>query len=178
MNRLTRLSFVFILLAAVTACAGPKVSQDYNEDTEFDPGWGRYEWRGGTSQIDGVSHSRLQRITEQAMVQRGYRLDPDNPQFYVSVSGTTRAAVGGGKSVGISIGLPVGNSGSIGLGGSKSLEDRKQEGVIIVDITDAENNELVWRGSAEGIALRDFELAREQQLRKVIDRLLAQFPPE
>ena len=87
MNRLTRLSFVFILLAVITACAGPKVSQDYNEDTEFDPGWGRYEWRGGTSQIDGVSHSRLQRITEQAMVQRGYRLDPDNPQFYVSVSG-------------------------------------------------------------------------------------------
>src|SRR5690554_556877 len=95
---------VFIMLSLLIACAGPKVSQDYNEDTEFDPGWGRYEWRGGTSQIDGVSHSRLQRITEQAMVQRGYRLDPDNPQFYVSVSGTTRAAVGGGKSVGISIG--------------------------------------------------------------------------
>ena len=86
--------------------------------------------------------------------------------------------MGGGKSVGISIGLPVGNRGSIGLGGSKSLEDRKQEGVIIVDITDANSNELVWRGSAEGIALRDFELAREQQLRRVIDRLLAQFPPE
>jgi len=178
MTRVIKLPLILFILASITACAGPKVSQDYNENTEFDPGWGRYEWRGGTSQIDGVSHSRLQRITEQAMVQRGYRLDPDNPQFYVSVSGTTRAAVGGGKSVGISIGLPVGNSGSIGLGGSKSLEDRKQEGVIIVDITDAESNELVWRGSAEGIALRDFELSREQQLRKVIDRLLAQFPPE
>ncbi len=178
MIRLMKLPLILFTLAVITACAGPKVAQDYNPDTEFDSGWGRYEWRGGTSQIDGVPHNRLQRITEQAMVQRGYRLDTDNPQFYVSVSGTTRAAVGGGKSVGVSIGLPVGNRGSVGLGGSKSLEDRKQEGVVIVDITDAESNELVWRGSAEGIDLRDFELAREQQLRQVIDRLLAQFPPE
>ena len=166
------------LAVLVTACAGPKFEQDYNPGTQFDRGWGRYEWRGGQSQIPGVEHSRLKRVAQEAMAAKGYRLDNDNPQFYVSLNGATRAARGGGKTLGLSIGLPIGGNAGVGLGGSKSLDNTNQEGVIVMDFIDAQTDELVWRGSAAGIDLKQFELSREDQLKNLVAKLLAQYPPE
>lgn len=173
-------SFIVVsVLFFITACAAPKIEQDYKPETEFDPGWTYYEFRGGSSQIQGVDYRRLETIAQEILASEGYQVAPHEPQFYVDITGATRLATGGGKSLGISIGLPVGSHGSVGVGGSKNLDgEGRQEGVIIVDITNAQTNELVWRGSASGIPLEDFELAREAQLREVMRKLLAQFPPE
>lgn len=168
-----------ILIFWLTACAGPKVEQDYNPDTDFDRDWVRYDWRGSQSQVPGYDAPRLKRTAEQALMAQGYQLDPDNPDFLVDISALTRAATGGGKSLGLSIGLPVGRHGSVGIGGSKNLDDeQRQEGVIIVDLTEADSGQLLWRGSASGIPLKDFELGRQDQLQQTLERLLAQFPPE
>lgn len=170
---------LLILIFWLTACASPKVEQDYNPDTDFDRDWARYDWRGSQSQVPGYDAPRLKRTAEQALTVQGYQFDSDNPDFLVDISALTRAATGGGKSLGLSIGLPVGRHGSVGIGGSKSLGDQqRQEGVIIVDLTEAESGQLLWRGSASGIPLKDFELGRQDQLQQTLERLLAQFPPE
>lgn len=179
MRHLFRCTLAIGLLLIITACAGPKIEQDYKPGTEFDSGWTYYEFRGGSSQIEGADYRRLETIAQEILAGQGYQLAPHEPQFYIDITGSTRLATGGGKSLGISIGLPVGSHGSVGVGGSKNLDgEGRQEGVIIVDITNAQTNELIWRGSASGIPLEDFQLAREAQLREVMRKLLAQFPPE
>lgn len=179
MRHVFRIPTLLLALALLVACAGPKVEQDYNPDTDFDRDWTRYDWRGSQSQVPGYDAPRLKRAAEQALTAQGYRQDPDNPDFLVDISALTRAATGGGKSLGLSIGLPVGRHGSVGIGGSKSLGDQqRQEGVIIVDLTESESGQLLWRGSASGIPLKDFDLSRQDQLQRALERLLAQFPPE
>lgn len=167
-----------VALATLVACTGPSYEQDYKPGTDFNSSWERYQWRGGQSQIPGVEHQRIQQVAEQALASQGYAKDPDSPQLLLNLSALTRPATSGNRSLGLSIGLPVGRHGSVGVGGAKSLGNERQEGVLILDITHAESRDLIWRGSATGIALKDFNLAREDQLRKALERLLAQFPPE
>ncbi len=179
MRHILKYITAFGALVLITACAGPNIEQDYKPGTKFDPGWTYYEFRGGSSQIEGVDYRRLETIAQDILASQGYQLAPEAPQLYIDITGSTRLATGGGKSLGLSIGLPVGSHGSIGVGGSKNLDgEGRREGVIVVDITNAQTNELIWRGSASGIALKDFELAREAQLREVMRKLLEQFPPE
>ena len=79
--------------------------------------------------------------------------------------------------IGIGIGLPIGTNGSIGLGTSSPLGKGKQEGVMVIDITQAATNTLIWRGNAEAIPLINFTLGAEQKLRASIAELLTPFPP-
>ena len=90
----------------------------------------------------------------------------------------SRVSTGGNTSIGIGIGLPVGGNGSIGLGTSQILGKGKQEGVIVIDITQTSSNTLIWRGNAEGIPLINFSLKAEQKLRESVSKLLAPFPPQ
>lgn len=177
-KRLLLAALLVATMGTLAACAGPKYEQDYKPGTDFDPEWQRYQWRGGQSQVPGVEHQRLQQVADQALAAQGYEQDPENPQLLLNLSALTRPATGGNRSLGLSIGLPVGRHGSVGVGGAKSLDDDRQEGVLILDITHAESRDLIWRGSATGIPLKDFNLARETQLKSAMEKLLEQFPPE
>lgn len=178
MKCLTQTALIGLSLLLIAACASNNFEQDYRPETDFSPDWQRYAWRGGQSQVPGVSQQQLLQVAERALAEQGYEKDEDNPELLLSLSAVTRAATGGGRSVGLSIGLPVGSRGAVGLGGSRNLDNEKMEGVLILDVTRAEDHELIWRGSAAGIALKDFELARQAQLQQTFHKLLAKFPPE
>jgi len=178
LQRLTQTALIGLSLLLLTACASNKLEQDYKPGTEFNPDWQRYEWRGGQSQIPGVHHQQLRQVAERALAEQGYEKDEDTPELILSLSALTRPSTGANRSVGLSVGLPIGTRGAVGVGGSRSLDNEKMEGVLILDITRAEDNELIWRGSAAGIAMRDFELSRQEQLQQTFHKLLAQFPPE
>lgn len=177
-QRLTQTALIALSLLLLTACASNKFEQDYQPDTVFNPEWQRYDWQGGQAQVPGVSQQQLRQVAERALAEQGYEKDEDAPELLLTLSAVTRPSTGANRSVGLSVGLPVGNRGAVGVGGSRSLDQDKMEGVLILDITRAEDNELIWRGSAAGIALRDFELARQAQLQQTFHRLLEQFPPE
>ena len=49
------------------------------------------------------------------------------------------------------------------------------QGTLIVDLVDASNNQLVWRGIAEK-SVNDAQATREQ-LQPIVQKLLADFPP-
>lgn len=177
-QRLTQTALICLSLMLLAACATNNLEQDYQPDTVFNPDWQRYDWRGGQVQVPGASQQQLRQIAERALAEQGYEKDEDAPELLLSLSAVTRASTGANRSVGLSVGLPIGTRGAVGLGGSRSLDNDKMEGVLILDITRAEDNELIWRGSAAGIAIRDFELARQAQLQQTFHKLLAQFPPE
>jgi hypothetical protein len=84
---------------------------------------------------------------------------------------------GGNTSIGVGIGMPVGSHGGVGMSTGQTLGQGKQEGVIVIDITQSSSNSLIWRGNAEGIPLINFSLKAEQKLRESFSQLLTPFPP-
>jgi hypothetical protein len=167
-----------LLLALIlSACAAPKYQQDFKAGTQFSD-LKTYSWRNLDVQIEGASKPQLQRLLDEQLQSQGYQLVQDKPDMLLDMQGFTRVSEGGNTSLGIGIGLPVGSHGSIGLGTDKMIGQGKQEAVIVLDISRADSNTLVWRGNAEKIPLSHFKLDSEQKLRDSISKLLTQFPPK
>jgi len=51
-------------------------------------------------------------------------------------------------------------------------------GLIILDITAKDTNEIVWRGSVDDVPLDYFSLKNQTELNKVLINLVQQFPPK
>lgn len=171
-NRLLLLLTVIL----VSACAGPKFQQDYRPDSNFSH-LKTYSWRQISTEIPGTESSQLQRLADNQLRTNGYVLNNESPDMILDMTVVTRVSTGSSTGVGLSIGLPIGRNGSIGLGGGKSIPNDKFEGVILLDVTESKNNDLLWRGSAEGIPLTHFELKNQTQLDLVMGKLIKQFPP-
>lgn len=170
---LAALSIGVLLL---TGCANVHYANDYKTGTDFSQ-LKTYSWRAVTVDIGGANHALLQNLADQQLQAQGFIPVKDQPDMLIDMQIFARASTGGNSSIGVGIGLPVGRHGSIGLGTSQLLNREKQEGVIVVDITQAKSNSLIWRGNAEGIPLAQFSLSAEHKLGETMAQLLSQFPP-
>lgn len=167
-----------ILLAAVvlTGCANVRYANDYKSGTRFD-GLKTYNWRAVTVDVSGANQALLERLADKQLAGQGFVRTQDKPDLLLDMQVFARESQQGNTSIGIGVGMPIGRSGSVGLGTSQLLNRGKQEGVMLVDITRASDNTLIWRGTAEGIPLIQFSLSAEQKLGATMAQMLGQFPP-
>lgn len=177
MRQLVFISLLSGLLLLLSGCATIKYADDYKSGTDFS-GLKTYSWRAITVDVAGTDKSLLQQLVDEQLRAQGFVLAQTNADVLIDMQVFSRVSKGGNTSIGIGIGLPVGRNGSIGLGTGQMLGKGKQEGVILIDITQTSSNTLIWRGNAEGIPLINFSLKAEQKLRESISKLLAPFPPQ
>lgn len=164
------------VLVLLVSCNAVRVNYDYDPNTDFSS-YATYDYfidmETGLSQLD---EKRLLRVLDSTLQSRGYLLsgEPDflvnimseeyqgGPQNNVGVGlGGTNRNVGGG----ISIGIPVGNT--------------QWERRIQFDFVDAQKNVLFWQGVAQsGFRENASPLVREEQLRKVVEKVFSKFPPK
>lgn len=171
--RFSLLIFSFI----IGGCAAPDYQQDFKPGTDFSQ-LKTYNWRKLSSEIPGFNTQQLQTLADSQLLSQGLSRTETDPDLLIDMTIVTRISAGASTGVGLSIGLPIGRFGSIGVGGGKSLPNDKQEGIIIVDFTEATSNQLIWRGSAEDIPMKDFSLKGEEELSAILNKLLSQFPPQ
>ncbi len=176
MRQLVSICLMSGMLLLLSACASIKYADDYKAGTDF-TGLKTYNWRAITVDVGGVDKAFLQNLADEQLRAQGFVLADTSADVLIDMQVFSRISTGGNTSIGIGIGLPVGNSGSIGLGTGQTLGKGKQEGVIVIDITQTTSNTLIWRGNAEGIPLINFSLKAEQKLREIFTQLLQPFPP-
>lgn len=165
------------LVACSLGCSNTRYVQDFKSGTDFSQ-LKTYSWRSANIEIPGIGAPYLQQLADEQLQAQGFVPVTTKADFLVDMQGFSRASSGGNTSIGIGLGLPIGRHGSIGLGTGQTLGKGKQEGVIVIDITQAASNTLIWRGNAEGIPLINFSLKAEQKLRATFTQLLTQFPPQ
>ncbi|MFC3115827.1 DUF4136 domain-containing protein [Cellvibrio fontiphilus] len=175
----TRIYALFTLVASLlfSGCASVHYANDYKSGTQFN-NLKTYNWRAITLDIGGTDQALLTRLADKQLATQGFILDKNQPQLLLDLQVFSRQSQSGNSSIGIGIGMPVGRHGSVGLGTSQLLNRGKQEGVMLIDVTRASDNTLIWRGSAEGIPLIQFSLSAEQKLGDTMAQLLGQFPPK
>jgi hypothetical protein len=177
-TQILTLNRLLLLLAmlVVSGCAGPKFQQDYRPDSSF-TNLKTYTWRQVSTEVPGTDSHQLQHMADAHLLANGFAQNNETPDMVLDMTVVTRVSTGSSTGIGLSIGLPIGQHGSIGLGGGKSVPNDKFEGVILLDITESKNNDLLWRGSAEGIPLKNFDLKNQTRLDLVLGKLIKQFPP-
>ncbi|WP_039915342.1 DUF4136 domain-containing protein [Cellvibrio mixtus] len=164
-------------LMLLGACTQIRYSDDFKSGTEFN-GLKTYQWRSVTVDIGGTDKDLLQRLADNQLRTQGFVAADKAPDVLLDLQVFSRESSGGNTSIGIGIGMPVGRHGSVGLGTGQILGKGKQEGVIVIDVTQTKSNTLIWRGTAEGIPLINFSLKAEHKLSESFTQLLQQFPPK
>lgn len=174
-------AMLLLVLLFVTGCATKnKVTQDFKPGTDF-RSYKTFNWHNFSSDISASNQIAIQREVEQQLSQQGFQLVANTgaADLVLDLSIIKQTASASNTGVGLSIGLPIGRSGSIGLGTSKLLgNDDKYAALIILDITAQATNQVLWRGSAEDVPLDHFSLRNEAKLNSVLANLTKQFPPK
>ncbi|WP_350287136.1 DUF4136 domain-containing protein [uncultured Croceitalea sp.] len=172
MKRLLAITILILL----SACNAVRVNYDYDSKTDFSNYTTYNYFNDIESGLSGLDEKRLFKALDSALQAKGYLL-AEEPDFYINIlSSEFRAAptnnvgigVGGtGRNVGggVSVGLPIGNSGI-----------QRQ---IQFDFVDSQKDALFWQAVAEsGFRDNASPSVREAQLQKVVAKVFAKFPPE
>jgi Domain of unknown function (DUF4136) len=172
-------SLALLFALCLTGCASSgKVTQDYKPDTDFRP-YKTFSWHNYSSDLTSADQIAIQRAVEQQLQQQGFSLVSGQSDMVLDLSIIQQPAAPSSTGIGLSIGLPIGRHGAIGLGTSKLLaNDPKMAALIIVDITAQASHQILWRGTVENIPLSDFTLSNHAKLNTKLRDLLAQFPPK
>ena len=171
---------IFLLLALFLAsCANTnKVTQDFKPGTDFSA-YKTFSWHNFSSDIPTSDQLAIQREVEQQLSQQGLQLVTANADVVLDLAIIKHVASQSSTGVGLSIGLPIGRHGGIGLGTNKLLgNDNKFSALIILDITAKAANQVLWRGSADEVPLDYFSLRNQAKLNPVLRNLVKQFPPK
>lgn len=170
-----------LLLLAPLACSTVQVSVDYDPDEDFSA-YRTYAWLPGTPEATGNSrldtpmiHQRVREAIDQTLADKGFRRVEANPDFWVAYF----------MSVEKKIDVYTTNRLYGGYGWTVSIPETRvseyDEGSLIIDVSDAREKELVWRGIGQG-RLRKTPLEDPEEQRKevyrVVDEILADFPPK
>lgn len=179
LTRACTISCFFLLASALSGCAtSSKVTQDFKPGTDFKI-YKTFAWHNYSSEISTGNQIAIQHGIEQQLALQGFKLVTEVPNLVLDLTILKHAASRSSTGVGLSIGLPVGRHGGVGIGTNNLLnKGEKMVGLIILDITAKDTNEIVWRGSVDDVPLDYFSLKNQTELNKVLISLVQQFPPK
>lgn len=169
-------TFLLVLFVIVSSCNAIRVNYDYEKDADF-TGYTTYSYYDdmdmGLSELDT---KRLIRVFDEVLKSKGLRFSTE-PDFFVNIQSTTfhtpkkntvGVGVGGtGRGVGggISVGIPVGRP------------DVFRE--IRFDFVDSQKDMLFWQAVSESTFKENASPdIREENLRQIVEKVLAKYPPK
>jgi len=155
------------------SCSGLSVKSDYDPGVDF-AGLKTYDWMPVPEQI-GISDldlARLKKAVDTQLQAKGHSVSSEKPDFLVAVH------------FGVEDKVRVSNTGYGyhygGFYGSSGVRTYQyEEGTLILDFVNPESKNLMWRGSATG-ELKNLKTPekREQEINKVVEKILKKFPPK
>jgi len=181
---------LFVCAAGLAACGGGiQIQTDYNPQQDF-TGYHTYRWAERTPTGDDdprvyndIIKSRVQYAADSVLKTKGFeRVDSGRAEFLMSWHGAINGKVSYNTvntHYGYGWGGYYGGGWGGGMGSSRTYVNEWDEGTLIMHVIDAESNELVWMGSAQGKLNepRSGEEARERDL-DLLKRILGSFPPD
>jgi uncharacterized protein DUF4136 len=165
-------------LVPLMGCSAATVSADFNPAFDF-ADFRSWMWIDDAPRVNDVRIAsdivagRIRSATEAVLEEKGFRLVTSNPDFEVGWMASVEDRVNYNT---YNTAHPRGRYGTYWT--SQTVATPYTEGTLVIDVFDADNQELVWRGIGEGKARfdRDPEGAEKQAL-KVMREILGGFPP-
>ena len=173
------------LTLVVGACSGIQVNSDYNPDIDFTLyrtfAWAEGAGTGDDPRVDNdLVDQRFRRAIESELVSRGMeKTASGQPDVFVGYQMALDDRVSY-QTVNSYYGTGWGYRGVYGgVGTSRTTSTEYTVGTLVIDVYDARQRELVWRGSGEGKVnqARDPEESQER-INQAVTRIFRDFPVE
>ncbi len=186
----------FVVLAVflfVAPAFAQKIYIDYDQDYDLTT-VKTYDWKEtaetSLDQSNPLLHKRIQEMIQQRIDASAVTLDTANPDVYVTYHteseeemslNTTDFGYGYPSRWGYGYGGGYGGyygryyGGSWGGGSSTTTVSTYQIGTLVIDIIDAESNQLVWRGAAGNITIVDNPEKMAKKIDKAITKMTSQW---
>lgn len=175
---------VFILIG-IQACSGIKVSQDYVQGYDFS-GLKTFAWKVNENSEDSLTGNDLikERIItaiEKNLLAKSYiQIGSGKPDFFISYHVTVEQKI---RTSNVSGGIALGRSSgggryrSVGMSSGSEVE-AYDEGRLLIDVTDAMDDRLIWRGvSTQKVSGHSTPEKSTALINETVEKMLLQFPP-
>jgi len=185
MIKLVKIFFLLIILTMLQACSGVRVSQDYEQGYNFLV-LKTFSWKENKNHEYGFKNNELvdtrirAAIVNQFGMQQYTYIDSGVPDFYISYHFSIEQKISTQQvSGGVSMGRgSFGRYGSVGISTGTQV-DAYDQGTLLIDVTDASSNKLIWRGiSTQMVSEHSSPEKSTKQINETVKKLLAQFPPK
>ena len=169
-----------LAILLVTACGTVRVSVDYDPEEDFSV-YRTYAWLPGSPEATGhprldtpMVHQRVREAVDGVLRGKGFTKVAEEPDFWVTYHMSVQGKVDVRTTdrfyptrYGWTVSIP------------ETTVDEYEEGTVVIDIADAREKELVWRGIGRGRMRRQAPDPEEQRATalQVANEILADFPP-
>lgn len=181
MKKLLKFSPILLLLVVLSSCSSVRVAADYDREADFESYKTFAFFKPGIdkAEISDLDKRRILRAIEAELMAKGYTKS-ENPDMLVSIFTKSNQRV---DIYNNAWGYGAWGWGGFGGWGWRSGWNGNQvstttEGVLFIDLIDAQKKELIWQGSGTGnLETRSVE-KKEARIKEFVSQMLLQFPPE
>ena len=164
-----------LTLSGAVIAPAQEISYDYDQSADFNA-FRTYAWVRGTELDDELNHKRIVDALDAGLAAEGLSkveatADPDLLVAYHARFGRDLEIQG------FSSGWGPYRFGANRYGSARV--DEILVGTLVVDMVDAETNDIVWRGTAtKEIDTDASPEKREKNIRRAVEKILDKYPPE
>lgn len=169
------------ILFVVTSCTSVRVAADYDKNANFTTYKTFAFFKTGIdkAEINDLDKRRILRAIETELLAKGFTKS-ENPDVLVSLFTKSQQRVDvynnswgyGGWGWGGYRGFGPG----WGWGWNQPNVSTRTEGILYIDLIDANKKELVWQGMGTGYLTQNME-KKEERIQEFVTEIMAKYPP-
>ncbi len=171
MNRMIQSVILVALLAMMTGCSTLKVAQDWDEQADF-ASFRTFAIMDVPDPADPLLTKRILTAVRNSLIAHGLTEDTASPDFRVAIHGEVNDRVNVQT---YNYGYPY-RGYPYWSGGQDVSVTHYEEGTLVIDFVDSQDNELFWRGW--GTKTMDEGTREPAAIQAAVDKILAQYPPQ
>lgn len=176
-NLITKITITFSLFLMLASCASVSVVADYDKQVDFNEFKTFAFYRPGIdkAEISDLDKRRILKAIESELIAKGYTKS-ENPDLLVSIIASAREKI------------DIYNNyyGGMGWGwgwnpyfyGNYNNISTSTEGVLYIDLIDANKKELVWQGQGVGYLNISNVEKKEERIKEFVSQIMEKYPPE
>lgn len=151
-------------LILLVGCQSIRVSQDYAVGTDFSKykTYGYFKQGIDNADINDLDKKRILKAIDNHMLANGF-IKSQTPDLMISIFTDSQQRVDIFNNWGWSFGNNV---------------NTVNEGILHIDLIDAEKKELIWQGVGTAPMRTDNPVDKTERLNKIVQEILMQYPPE
>ncbi|WP_228852424.1 DUF4136 domain-containing protein [Aegicerativicinus sediminis] len=176
MKKLFKILPLALIAVFMLSCSSVRVAADYDRAANFDQykSFAFYKPGIDKAEISDLDKRRILRAIESELLKKGFSKS-ENPDMLVSLFTKERQKIN------------VYNNGwgpwGYGWGwapfyyGNYSNVSTETEGVLYIDLIDANKKELVWQGMGTGYLSKNMD-KKEERIREFVAKIMEKYPPQ
>ena len=183
MKKLIKFTPILLFTILLSSCSSVRVAADYDREANFDQYKTFAFFKPGIdkAEISDIDKRRILRAIEAELMAKGMTKS-ENPDMLVSIFTKSNQRVNiynnawGAGAWGWGGFNRWGWGWGPGFGGGNQVST-KTEGMLFIDLIDANKKELIWQGSGTGYLVTRNVEKKETRIKEFVGKTMEQFPP-